>query len=170
MTTTHADTASRTAEQIARRLFDLLNRRDLDGVAELQHPDIYEDFLVLRPLSGRAEVRKFFEGLMTAFPDFQLEIEKLTCEGDTVVVQWVSRGTFSGGSFEGIEPNGKRVVVRGVDVMRCEAGLLRHNTVYYDGMSFARQVGLLPEQGSAAEKAMTAAFNLTTRARKLLGG
>lgn len=59
--------------------------------------------------------------------------------------------------------------MRGVDCMEFEGGLLRHNVIYYDGAGFAREVGLLPAQGSGAEKAMTGAFNALTRARKALG-
>src|SRR6185369_13272933 len=136
---------------LARRLIELLNKRDLDGLAELQHPDVVDDFVVLRPARGRAEVRRFFEGFFGAFPDFKLEIEHVTEGGDSAVVQWRSTATFTGTPFEGIASNGKRVEVRGVDCMRFEGGRLRHNTVYYDGMSFARQVGLLPMQGSPAE-------------------
>ncbi len=164
-----AHVTGRSAADLARHLFELLNRRDLDAAIALQHADVYEDFLVLRPLSGRDEVRRFFDGLFRAFPDFELQIERITSEGETAAVQWTATGTFSGGPFEGIDPNGKRVTVRGIDVMQFERGLLRRNTIYYDGMSFARQVGLLPDQGSAGEKAMTAAFNVATRARKLLG-
>ena len=169
MATSDVQGESTKPAELARRLFELLNQRDLDGAAEYQHPEVFEDFLVLRPISGRDEVRRFFTGVFAAFPDFTLEIERITSEGNTAVVQWRSSGTFSGGPFEGIEPNGKHVAIRGIDVMKFEGGKLRHNTIYYDGMSFARQVGLLPAQASGAEKAMTAAFNVTTRARKLFG-
>ncbi len=159
----------RTTAELARHLFQLVRERNLEGVLDLQHADVEEDFLVLRTLHGKDEVRRFFAGLFAAFPDFDLAIERVTSEGNTAVVQWTSRGTFSGGPFEGIDPNGKHVSIRGVDVMEFDGGKLRRNTIYYDGMSFARQVGLLPAQQSGAEKAMTAAFNVSTRARKLLG-
>ena len=47
------------------------------------------------------------------------------------------------------------------------------NTVVFDQMTFARQVGLLPPDGSGADKALKAAFNAKTRvalaARRRLG-
>jgi hypothetical protein len=49
--------------------------------------------------------------------------------------------------------------------MRFEEGRLKHNTIYYDGLGFARQIGLLPKAGSGADKAMTAAFNAGTEVR-----
>ena len=75
-------------------------------------------------------------------------------------------GTFAGGPFQGTEPTGKRVELRGVDVMVFESDLLRHNVVYYDGLSFARQIGLLPSTDSLADRGMTAAFNTLTRAKR----
>ena len=47
------------------------------------------------------------------------------------------------------------------------------NTVVFDQMKFARQVGLLPRDGSVADKAFMAAFNVKTKvaiaARRRLG-
>jgi hypothetical protein len=49
-----------------------------------------------------------------------------------------------------------------------EQGKLKHNTIYYDGLAFARQIGMLPREGTLADKAMTTAFNARTDAiRKL---
>ena len=47
-------------------------------------------------------------------------------------------GTVSGGVFQGIEPTYKRADIRGADVMDVSDGLVRHNTIYHDGVSFAR--------------------------------
>ena len=52
--------------------------------------------------------------------------------------------------------------VRGVDVMEIADGLIQHNTIYYDGVTFARQIGLLPGLGSRADRALLAAFNAKT--------
>jgi hypothetical protein len=42
-------------------------------------------------------------------------------------------------------------------------GLVQHNTICYEGASFARQIGMLPTQGPAADRALTAVFNAKTR-------
>ena len=84
---------------------------------------------------------------------------------DTAVVEWRMRGTFNGAPFQGIEPTGKQVELRGVDVMRIENDRIAHNTAYYDGMDFARQIGMMPAQDSAGERAMIGAFNAVTKLR-----
>jgi predicted ester cyclase len=55
--------------------------------------------------------------LFAAFPDGQLEIEQTVDDGDKrVVVQWTASATFDGAAWQGIEPTGSKVSVRGVDV------------------------------------------------------
>ena len=84
------------------------------------------------------------------------------------MAQWHVAGTFDGGPFQGIEATGRRVEINGVDVMDVADGLVRHNTIYYDGASFARQIGMLPRKDSAAERAVLRAFNVATKARAAL--
>jgi hypothetical protein len=52
--------------------------------------------------------------------------------------------------------------------LEVEDGEIVSNTAYYDGMDFARQVGLMPPQDSGAERAMKGAVNAVTRVRKAL--
>jgi hypothetical protein len=46
--------------------------------------------------------------------------------------------------------------------MEVADGLVQHNTIYYHGATFARQIGLLPGLGSRADQALLAAFNAKT--------
>jgi hypothetical protein len=52
--------------------------------------------------------------------------------------------------------------------MEFEDGLLRYNTVYYDGLAFARQIGLLPPAGSRRDKAIMGGFNALTKLKSAL--
>jgi hypothetical protein len=40
---------------------------------------------------------------------------------------------------------------------------IRHNTIYYDGAGFARQIGMLPSQGSLADRMLVSIFNAKSR-------
>lgn len=157
-----------TATDWARIFFDRMAHRDLDGLAALMHPKVVDDFVVLRELHGRDAVRSFFEGLFQAFPNF--ELRPLSMHGDDVfvTVQWEARGSFTGTHFQGIRPTHRRVTLRGVDVMEVRGGLLVRNTVYYDGASFARQVGLLPPEDSAPERLLLRTFNKVHELRQRL--
>lgn len=147
-------------------LFTALANKDLFTVGTLQHEDVVEDFLVLGPIHGKQKALAFFAELFAAVPDIEFVTERIMAvDGATAVGQWTIKGTFTGGPFQGIEPTGRSVILRGIDVMEFEDGLLRHNTIYYDGLAFARQVGLLPKEGSRADRAMLSAFNASTKTK-----
>jgi steroid delta-isomerase-like uncharacterized protein len=162
------DAAPRTPADLARELFDAVAAKDVDGVAHLWHADVVDDFVAIGRFHGADEIKGFFTELFAAFPDFRMDVEGIFGDDRHAVVQWEASGTFTGGPFQSIEPNGRHVTIRGVDVMEIEDGLLRDNTIYYDGAAFARQIGMLPRQGSAADRAVLATFNAATRLRAKL--
>jgi steroid delta-isomerase-like uncharacterized protein len=166
--TTTAAPASGTAEAVARRYFDGVARRDLDAMAACWHADGVDDLVPIGILRGPDEVRAFFEELFAAVPDMDFTVTRVTAGERIAAVEWRFTGTFAGGPFQGIAPTGGHLEVRGVDCCEVEDGLIVRNTAYYDGAGFARSIGMLPEQGSAAERAMTSAFNALTRARGAL--
>jgi hypothetical protein len=57
------------------------------------------------------------------------------------------------------------VELRGIDLIEIADGKNTSMTAYYDGMSFARQIGLMPARDSGRERAMKGAFNAATRLR-----
>lgn len=154
---------------LARKLLEAVSAHDLDALGELQHEDVVDDFVAVGVFRGRAAVRQFFAETFGAFPDFALDVVRITASGDMAICEWKVEGTFTGTPFQGIRATGKRVTLRGVDCMQFDDGKLRSNTIYYDGAGFARSIGLLPAVGSTAEKAMTAAFNAATKARRAVG-
>ncbi len=114
----------------------------------------------------------FFQETFAAFTDWELNIEQTTDDGESrVVVQWTARGTFDGAPWQGLEPTGRRVGIRGVDVIELDRdGRVEQNTVYYDAAAFARQIGMLPREGSTVDRAALAVFNVATRAKTRLRG
>lgn len=156
-------------EALARALIDLLNARDLDGAEKHWHDDLIENFLVLRVYRGKRETRGFFEELFAAFPDFQIVVETVIGNDTTAFIAWRATGTFTGGAFQGVNANGARIEVQGVDRMEFSDGKLKQNTVYYDGAGFARAIGMLPPMESAAENAMKGAFNALNAVKRKLG-
>ena len=153
----------RTPAEVARAAFDGVSRRDPDAVVANNAEDCVDDFVAIGVFRGKAEIRAFFVELFAAFPDFEMIVDRIVADDESAVVQWHARASFSGAPFQGVRATGRRVEIKGADVMEVRDGLLRHNTIYYDGASFGRQIGLLPPQGSAADRAMLGAFNAKTR-------
>ncbi|WP_043174681.1 ester cyclase [Streptomyces sp. NRRL B-24484] len=148
---------------VARAVFAALDARDLDRLTGLCHPDVVDDFLAVGEVRGPVEVRRFFAELLTALPDFSITAEDVIGDHRGAAVTWRTTGTFSGGAFQGVRPNGRRIDLRGIDFMEIESGLVRRNRIAYDGATFARQVGMLPPRGSALDRSLTTTFNTKTR-------
>jgi len=154
--------------EVAQALFDGVIKGDLTPMDTYTHPECVDDFVAIGRFNGRDAIKGFFDELFTAFPDYRIEVERITADDDGAVVQWEATGTFTGGPFLGIEPNDRVVSVRGVDVMEISDGQVRYNTIYYDGATFARAVGMLPRAGSVAERVMREGFNAVTKLRARL--
>jgi steroid delta-isomerase-like uncharacterized protein len=163
-----ASATTATPREVATAVFESLNRHDLDAAMALDHADVVGDFVAVGVFTGVSAVRAFFAEIFAAMPDFTLEVLRLVCDDEHAVVQWRATGTFTGASFQGIHATGRHVMLRGVDVMRVEQGRLKHNTIYYDGLGFARQIGMLPSEGSLPDKAMTTTFNARTDLIRML--
>ena len=154
--------------EVARSYFGAMAARDADAMAAHWHPDGVHDVVPLRPLRGPEEVRSFFVELFAAMPGAETVVERVTADERVAAVEWRLSGAFSGEAFQGIDPTGRRVELRGVDCLEIEQGKIVQGTVYYDAMAFARGIGMLPDRDSAAEKAMFAAFNAVTKVRERL--
>ncbi len=147
----------------------LMEERDLSDPYEYWTDDSVDHFLAAgQSVRGAQALAAWFARLFAAVPDWSLVVDNVVDDGgDQVVVQWTGTGTFTGASFLGIEPTGRRVEIRGCDVIRLDGnGKVATNTVYYDGAAFARQVGMLPAAGSRADLLITRAFNGFTRLRR----
>lgn len=158
-------TKKRSAEDVVRSYFDALIARDPEAMAAHWDEEGIEEILPVGIFRGPDEVRGYFTELFAAVPDMEFTIDRILSKGNDVLVQWRAGGTFSGGPLMGIEATGRRIELRGLDWLEVKGELVTRNTAFADGAALARGMGLLPPQGSAAEKAMFSAFNALTKAR-----
>jgi steroid delta-isomerase-like uncharacterized protein len=161
-------TKRKAVEEHVRSYFDALARRDVDAMVEYWSADGVEDIVPVGVLRGPAEIKAFFEGIMAAVPGAETTVSRVVAGERQAAVEWRMTGEFTGAPFQGIEPTGRRVEIRGLDMLEVEDGLIVSNTAYYDGASFARQVGMLPPVDSSAERAMKSAFNAVTKVRRAI--
>ncbi|HEV2772638.1 MAG TPA: ester cyclase [Thermoleophilaceae bacterium] len=163
---------TRSPGQLARELFEtIFDRKDPDAIRPYGTEDSVDHFLALgRDLRGPDQIASYFREVLAAVPDAAMTIENIVEDDRHAVVQWSFTGTFEGAPFQGIEPTGRWLTLRGCDVFRfTEDGKVAENTIYYDGAEFARQIGMLPRRDSVADKGMTQAFNGVTRLRRRIG-
>ena len=164
-----ASTTAAATEERARAIFArLFDERDLSDPAWYWADDAVVRFhtldLVVRGPDGMAA---FFAELFASVPDWRLEVEEVLGHEGAATIRWRGTGTHTGPPWRGIEPTGRGIDLPGCDVMRFDAdGRVTDNAVYYDGATFARQIGMLPAANSAADRATLAAFNAAARVRR----
>lgn len=156
------------AEDVARSYFDAVAARDAEAMASHWQADGIDDLVPIGVLRGPEEVRAFFHELFTAIPDLDFIVQEVTAGERVVAVQWRATGTFDGGPFQGIDPTGRPIQLRGCDCVEVEDGKLVRNTAYWDNMAFAREIGMMPPLDSPGERAMKRAFNSFTKLRGAL--
>lgn len=161
-------TRRKAVEERCRSYFDAMDRRDAEGMAAHWREDGVEDVVAVGIMRGRDELRAFFASMFAAMPDARTTVTRLVAGEQSCAVEWRLEGTFDGAAYMGIEPTGKHVELRGLDLLEVEDGELVSNTAYFDGLGFARQIGMLPPDGSGADRAMKGAFNTLTKARRAL--
>jgi steroid delta-isomerase-like uncharacterized protein len=163
-------TRRKAVEAHVRSYFDAFAARDTDAMAGHWAEDAVNDLVPLTVLRGRGEIVAFFRELFAAVPDLETTVSRVVAGERQAAVEWRMTGHFTGQPFQGLDATGRRVDIRGLDLMEVEDGKITGNTAYYDGMSFARQVGLMPPENSSAENAMKSAFNAATRVRRTVTG
>ncbi len=155
----------KTTAQISRAYFEAIAAKDLDAAVALWKPGCPDHLHGLAELVAPHGIKEYFNGLFSAFPDFQFEILELATSGQNSGCRWRVTGTFLGpGRFQGLEPNGASIEMEGCDMLRVEEGRIVENNAYTNGTQVAEQLGVLPPQDSLAGRAMTGAFNAKTRA------
>jgi steroid delta-isomerase-like uncharacterized protein len=157
-------------ENHARSYFEAIGGRDVDGVVAHWKEDGVIDLVPLGILRGHEDIAAFFRELFAAFPDAETTVTRVAADQTHVAVEWRMTARFTGAPFQGVEPTGRPVELRGIDLIEIADGKNVTNTAYYDGMAFARGAGLLPAQDSGAERAMKGAVNAATKVRRAVAG
>ena len=158
-----------TAKQVEKTLrdyFDAGKRRDLETMASYWDPEVVLDLVPIGVMRGAGAYRQYFEEVFAAVPDSDFTVVQVIANSSSGAVEWRFTGTFTGAPFQGIEPNGRRIELRGCDCFEVRDGKIVKNTAFYDGMQFARTIGMMPPQDSGAERAMKSAFNAFTKVRQ----
>ncbi|HEY5260715.1 MAG TPA: nuclear transport factor 2 family protein [Solirubrobacteraceae bacterium] len=162
--TTRKSSAGSDTEAVARRYFAAIAAHDVDASVALWAEGGREYVRGQVDVTAPEGVREFIGGMITAMPDMSMEVVDTTTEGERCAVQWKITGTFAGPEpFNGVMPTGAPVAFEGVDVLTVRDGLVQSNDAFPDGLGFAREIGLMPPQGSTAEQGLMGAFNTKTR-------
>ena len=139
------------------------NAHDVDGIIGMVTEDVvWEDPSIDGRARGHAEARAYVENVFRAFPDIAWAMPSglfvsLDDEDEVLTIgqPWACRGTLLGLlDPPGFAPTGAAFELEGFDVWELdrEQSRLRHVVSHFDGLEFARRVGLMPARGSGEER------------------
>lgn len=122
------------------------NDHDVETILSLHTEDsVFENHTTGDLNVGKDAIGSAIRGIFTVFPDLTFETRRQYIRDDLVVQEWTARGTHLGKMNRAgleVEPTGKKVEYRGIDVVPIERGLVARKDVYSDGVTLLRQLGL----------------------------
>ena len=147
----------------------LENKHDLEGVlTTFGDSALYQDEAWGDEYTGRDGVRSFYQQLMTALPDFQIDVQRRHVTDDAVILEVFIRGTHLG-TWRGLPATGRRVEVPLCGVYTFDQDdHLAGERIYYDRATVLRQLGVFYEPQSILGRIAILATHPVTIAQALL--
>jgi steroid delta-isomerase-like uncharacterized protein len=145
------------------------NDHDLEGVLDtFGDAPRYEDESWGAVYDGLGGVREYYESLLTALPDFQIDVQNRHITDDEIVLEVVISGTHEG-NYHGLPPTGRRVSFPLCTVYSFDDdGKLESERIYYDRATVFRQVGVFHEPDGIGGQLLTALSHPITVSRALV--
>lgn len=134
------------------RAVERYQKRDLDG-----YMDLYtEDAVLTAPdgtYEGRAAIHERLSRELAGFPDCEFIVGDFVEQGDWFADEWTFVGTHTAAFRlpDGTElpATGKRVKIRGMEMVRVRDGKMVVDNLYFDVMESLVQLGLVPQPVTA---------------------
>jgi steroid delta-isomerase-like uncharacterized protein len=122
------------------------NAHEVEAIVSMHTEDsVFENHVTGDVNVGREEIGRAIDGIFAVFPDLAFETRRAYVREDLVVQEWTARGTHEGPmTRSGIEvqPTGRKVEYKGMDVIPIRDGLVARKDVYSDSITLLRQLGL----------------------------
>ena len=98
---------------------------------------------------GRSAIHERLAREPDGFPDATYIVDSFVEEGDTFADEWTFVGTHTG-TYElpdgtQLPPTGKRVRIKGMELVRVRDGKIVVDNLYFDNMTVAAQLGFVRE-------------------------
>ena len=124
--------------------------RDLDAIMNLYAEDAVQG-MPDGTFHGSSTIRERLAQELDAFSDIDWGYVSYVEQGDAFADEWYFIGTHTGPFRlpDGTElpPTGKRVELHGMELVELRDGKIVVDNLYYDNLTIAVQLGLVPESG-----------------------
>lgn len=133
------------------RYVERYNAGDLDAVMDLYAQDATQ-IMPEGLFEGRDAIRERLARDLVACPDIAWTVLSFVEQGDTFADEWsfvaTHTGPFQLPDGSELPPTGKRVELRGMELVQVRDGKIVVDNLYYDNMAVFAQLGLVPEGAS----------------------
>jgi steroid delta-isomerase-like uncharacterized protein len=145
----------------------LENEHDLEGVLQTFGVNArYDDEAWGEHYGGGKGVRQFYEQLMKALPDLEIEVVRRHVTDDAVLLEVMIRTQL--GEWRGLPATGRRVVIPLCGVYTFDSeDRLAGEKIYYDRATVLGQLGVFHDPQSVLGQLCTLATHPVTMARAL---
>ena len=131
---------------------ELYNAGDLASCMELYSEDAVQR-MHDGVFEGVEDIRNRLARDLVAFPDARYVVDSFFAEGDRFADEWTFTGTNTGPfrlpDGTEIPATGKRVEIKGMELVEVCDGKIVVDNLYYDFMASVVQLGLVPQGASA---------------------
>ncbi len=120
-----------------------VNTNNLDEIHQLVAADCVDHDPAPGQVRGPAGYISLFQQMISAFPDFAVDVEQLVADDDKVAFAYTITGTHRG-EFFGVPATGRRIRARGLQISRFNS-----DAKMVERWGSSDQLGILQQLGAA---------------------
>lgn len=133
----------RNEETVRRFVREIVNGGNYDAADELfAEGYVRHDPTIPEEKRGPEGFRETVEAFRSAFPDVEMTLHEVVCDGEYVAFRATETATHEG-EFMGVEPTGKEVRMEGNVIHRLEDGKVAETWAQFDMLGLLEQVGAI---------------------------
>jgi len=121
------------------------NSHDVEAILAMHTEDsVFENHTSGGKGVGKAAIREILKGVFATFPDIRFEARRTYVRDNLVTQEWTATGTLAVAYTRGsatVQPTGRQVSWKGVDVIPFAGNLVARKDVYVDSMEFLKALG-----------------------------
>jgi len=123
---------------------EVVNGGRIDVIDEVTNPDFVDHDPAPDQGPGPEGFKAFWTAFRAAFPDLHVTVEHLTADDDSIAIAYRAQGTHQR-PFDGVEPTGLPIDIRGVQVTRFANGRMAERWGSSDQLTLLSQIRSAPQ-------------------------
>jgi predicted ester cyclase len=132
-------------KRVIRRMFEVIETGNFEAFDELMDPNFVYRSTAGEEVHGRDAMKDFLKMYYEAFSNFEMELQSLVAEGDTIFFTYRQRGRHNG-NFWGIEATNKVTDIVITARVQFKGGKVLEVFETFDSLQLLNQLDALPQE------------------------